>query len=148
MPSQPTFYSSLDRPLIDSPLEEQSETAWAEFQDLMSQPQSPPPAVTRIKPMRVTLHVLFQYCELHGRICPTPTEWMAFYSLIEDLADGSTEIPPPPPVSTLSWSTISPRTKRMCFHAHIEWFQQHNLLESAADFLVNLQESQWLHMEA
>lgn len=147
MPSQTIFYSNLDRPLAEAPQEEQSDNAWAEFQQLMSQPKQPV-ITNRIKPMRVTLSVIIQYCGLHGRVCPNPTEWSNFYMLLEQSAQASTQKPPPPPISNLSWSTISPRTKRMCFHAHIEWFNQHHLLDAAADFLVNLHESQWLHMQA
>jgi len=147
MPSQTIFYSSLDRPLAENPLEEQSEDAWDEFQQLMSQ-RNPSAPSHRIKPMRVTHSVILQYCGLHGRVCPNPAEWSDFYTLLEQLADSSAKIPPPPPVSNISWSTISPRTKRMCFHAHIEWFYHQNLLDAAADFLVNLREAQWLHMQA
>lgn len=146
MSSQPVLYSSLDRPLVDIPLEDQSESAWDEFQELMSLPTLTSPIVN-IEPMPVTHHALLQYCQLHGRLYPAPQEWADLYSLMEDISNGHVTMPPPPPVSNLSWSTISPRTKRMCFHAHIEWFHQCDLLDSAASFLVNLQESQWVHME-
>ena len=147
MSTNPIIYTSLDRPLAAAPSEEQSESAWAEFQHLAAQPAAAPRQI-RIKPLRVTLQALIQYCALHGRVCPNQLEWSSLFSSMEEIIGKEADSPPPPPVSQLSWSTVSQRTKRMCFHAHIEWFYKNNRLDEAADFLVNLSESQWMHMEA
>jgi hypothetical protein len=77
----------------------------------------------------------------NNRICPQPARWQAFYTLLEQHADG--QALPPAPLTGPAWASTPALAKRMCFRDQVEWAAAHNCMNVAWPFLQAIPDADW-----
>lgn len=146
-------YFFTDRFEAASGFEDESDTAWQEFQRLAAGEADADKrsfaVSSKVPPLRTwdSAADVLAWMERHHRVCPRPDAWFALHSLLLQHAVAP-DVPPPPPADTESWRRTSQMTKSVCFGDHLRWAERRPAaLESAAEFLLALPEDAWLRAE-
>ena len=91
---------------------------------------------------------LLEYVSSAGRVCPQPPTWNALWQLLRDRTPREIHRDPSPPLILAAWWGTSDQQKRERLRHHIEWAEQHDLIDEADQFLRGLDENQWHHERA
>ena len=75
-----------------------------------------------------------------------PRQWNALWEMLPNRKRGGAGWEPPPPLILAAWYDAPAITKMVRLREHIEWAEQHNVLEQVGRFLRSLPESQWAHV--
>lgn len=145
-------YFFTDRPEAVSGREDDSETAWQEFQRLASGQAAmeqgsvvTPRAAAAARAWQAT--DVLALMERHHRVCPKPEAWFALHALLLEHA-APPDVPPPPPADADAWRKTSSMAKSICFSDHLRWAERRPAaFQSAAEFLLALPEHAWHHAE-
>lgn len=93
------------------------------------------------------LDQLIQKLEQEGHICPKPNYWNKFWSLLPGRRRKGLGYEPPAPLILGAWHHTSHTEKHQRFFVHLQWAQDHGVLEEMADFLGKLGPDDWHKQE-
>lgn len=88
---------------------------------------------------------LVKHARSDGRVCPLPPKWNALWQVLSSARTGTGSEKPPPPLILAAWHETTDEEKRRRVREQLLWANDNRILEAAADFLMNLPESQWHH---
>jgi hypothetical protein len=151
-PLKPRFPG--DRATAPTPLEDTSEKAWLEFQQLQSGTDSVfpaddttpgvlPPGVAGPRPGATTLEDATLLARRNNRCCPKPARWQAFQALLPSIDSR----PPPQAISGQDWKLVTRMGKRLLLRDQIEWAAKAGVLPAAHSYLNGLPETDWEHFD-
>ena len=95
----------------------------------------------------VTLDAILDEATKNNRVCPQPQKWQALYYLLPGTTRVGGGYQPAAPLILASWWGTPPKQKMNRLREHIEWAADHEGLELIHRFLVDLPESNWLHID-
>lgn len=152
-------YLFTDRPEAARGQEDDSESAWREFQALASgralpagemhagEPAAQGSACAAAGSRQWDVESVLSLARLHNRVCPKPPQWFAMHALLKEHAPAG-DAPPPPPADPLAWTRTSSLAKAICFGDHVRWAAgRPGALGRVAELLVALREDEWHHKE-
>lgn len=93
---------------------------------------------------KVELETLVRESFINGRVCPIPEKWNELYKLVtrktkaKDLAL---------PLILSAWWDSPDIMKELRFKEHLEYAYDNGLINEVKDFLSNLDETEWHHLE-
>jgi hypothetical protein len=93
-----------------------------------------------------TIQELIAYCTDKERICPKSQEWCLLYETLKDKRSSSVGWEPTEPLVLAAWWVTSPNSKQSRLKQQLIWADTHGQLEEMTDFLMNLTEEQWFHL--
>jgi hypothetical protein len=86
---------------------------------------------------------LVRYCRENGRVCPMPDQWAAFWEMLPN----PTRIGEGPALPLILGGWHAPALLKMLrLKEHIDWADQHGVLDEVDKFLRSLPESEWAHL--
>jgi hypothetical protein len=89
---------------------------------------------------------LLRYCQEKGRVCPMPDQWNALYEMLPDQRRVGGSWQPALPLILGAWHHTRARLKILRLEEHIDWADQHGVLDEVDRFLRSLPESEWAHI--
>ena len=90
----------------------------------------------------VTVTDVLALVESNERICPEPKRWHQLYRLLPQKGRAG----PAVPLILGGWWHSTPLQKQERLRGHIEWANKHGVLEAVWNFLISLEESDWIHV--
>jgi len=89
---------------------------------------------------------LVQYCQENGRVCPMPSQWNATWEMLPNRARIGGSWEPAIPLILGAWHNTPALLKMLRLKEHIDWADQHGVLDEVDKFLRSLPESEWAHL--
>lgn len=93
------------------------------------------------------LDALLQYAGEKDRVCPVPLRWDELWKMLPDRRRERSDWEPPLPLILGAWWHTSNLDKIVRLRVHIEWANEHGVLEQVDSFLRGLPESDWHHLK-
>jgi hypothetical protein len=88
---------------------------------------------------------LVQYCQENGRVCPMPSQWDALWEMLPNRKRAASGSEPALPLILGAWQNAPALLKMLRLKEHIDWADQHGVLDEVDKFLRSLPESEWAH---
>ncbi len=119
--------------------------AWEQTQQMTAVPDVALACPSNTQPS-LTLDMIMLVSRRNHRVSPRPEPWLELYALLplENGLRGNG--PPPPPPSGAAWAATPSVTKQMCWREHMEWAEEHGMLETVMAFIQRIPEQDWLHV--
>jgi|SRR5262249_7709937 len=89
---------------------------------------------------------LLRYCSENGRVCPMPSQWKALWEMLPNRKPAGSGWEPALPLILAAWHDAPALLKILRLKEHIDWAEQHGVLNEADKFLRSLSESEWAHI--
>ncbi|MCD4813430.1 hypothetical protein K8S19_07045 [bacterium] len=89
---------------------------------------------------------LVNYCKEKGRVCPVPMKWKEVWELLPNKNRKGSSWEPSLPLILAAWYDTPAILKMIRLKEHINWAEQHGVLDEISFFLRNLSESDWFHI--
>lgn len=89
---------------------------------------------------------LVRYCRENRRVCPMPPQWNALWEMLPNRTRVGGGWEPALPLILAAWHEASALAKMMRLKEHIDWAEQHGVLDEVDKFLRSLSESEWAHL--
>ena len=86
------------------------------------------------------------YCKELGRFCPQPNYWNQLWELLPGrMQKSSGGWVPALPLILAAWWHTSGLDKMLRLHEHIQWADEHGVIDEVDVYLRSLTEEQWFH---
>jgi len=93
----------------------------------------------------LTIDAVLAVARIHNRVCPMPARWLLLHDLLT-LGGARRHTPvAPPPLCGRAWTSTSAITKRVRLREQINWAADYGGLRDVYDWLLALDEGDWLH---
>jgi hypothetical protein len=89
---------------------------------------------------------LLRYSREKKRVCPMPSQWNALWEMLPNRKRAGGDWEPPLPLILAAWHDIPANLKMLRLEEHINWAEQHDVLDEVGKFLRSLPESKWAHI--
>ena len=89
---------------------------------------------------------LVRYCRENGRVCPMPSQWNVLWEMLPNRTREGASWKPAPPLILAAWHDTPALLKMLRLKEHIDWADQHGVLDDVDKFLRSLPESEWAHI--
>lgn len=89
---------------------------------------------------------LVRYCSENKRVCPMPSQWSALWEMLPNRKRAGTGWEPALPLILGAWYETPALPKMLRLKEHIDWAEQHGVLDEVDKFLRSLTESEWAHI--
>jgi len=93
-----------------------------------------------------TLEEVLALAQSNNRVCPQPRKWNELYKLLPNTRRVGHGWKPSIPLILGSWFDSSDMQKMSRLREHIEWAHDNNCLGTICQFLENLKEEEWHHL--
>jgi len=93
-----------------------------------------------------TLSATLAQATRNDRVCPQPQKWNELYSLLPNRRRIGGGWEPPLPLILAAWWDTPANLKAARLREHIEWADKHGALEAVLEFLTDLEETEWFHI--
>jgi hypothetical protein len=145
-----------DRLPLPEVFEDDSEAGWTLWDtSVASQWPSaggPPAFVLAQRPLAfipaghpLTVDAVLAVARVHNRVCPMPARWLLLHDRLT-LGGARRHTPvAPPPLCGRAWTSTSAITKRVRMREQITWAADYGGLRDVYDWMLGLDESDWLH---
>jgi hypothetical protein len=163
-----------ERESLPEVVEEDSEACWAMWEELADRQASAKPAVARhphdssglswdaqtapadlhpladmaVAPMAgpITVGTVLALSKKNNRVCPLPGQWLMLHDILTLNGTRKLKPYPPEPVVGRTWVSTSAMNKRIRMRDMIMWAADYGGLSAVHDFLLHLDEDEWLHV--
>ncbi len=83
----------------------------------------------------------------NDRVCPQPQQWNELYELLPERKRKGNGWEPALPLILAAWRNTPVLSKIIRFREHLEWADSHGALSEVFEFMKNLPEEEWHHVE-
>ena len=90
---------------------------------------------------------LISYSRERQRVCPQPKHWQTLWEMLPRRHRIAGRWKPPPPLILAAWHYASDDEKMERLAEHLEWAERHGRIVAVAEFLRNLSETDWHHVD-
>lgn len=90
---------------------------------------------------------LIEYCREGNRVCPKPTYWNELWEMLPNRIRIGAGWEPSLPLILGAWWETSSKEKALRLETHIQWAEEHGVLDAVSDFLRSLPEWDWHHSD-
>jgi hypothetical protein len=144
----------------DVTLEQDSEACWALWQEIADgmpelgverNPREAPasnPASSDQQPRSLSAAGILEFALGSARICPMPGAWLQLHEILTLRGQRRIEPQPPEPLFGRAWVATSAAAKRARLRELVIWARDYGGLRALQDFLLALDEEEWLHERA
>lgn len=94
-----------------------------------------------------TLDEVLAEVQRNNRVCPQPQKWNELYELLPNKKRKGGGWEPPLPLILAAWWNTPAMSKMLRLREHIEWASAHGVLGAVHNFLANLKEEEWHHID-
>jgi hypothetical protein len=89
---------------------------------------------------------LTSYSRAHQRVCPQAKHWQTLWEKLPHRHQIDGRWKPSPPLILAAWYYTSNDEKMERLAEHLEWAERHGGIVAVAEFLRNLNETDWHHV--
>lgn len=89
---------------------------------------------------------LKEYCKINNRVCPQPQLWNELWNNLKNKKQIAGKWQPSLPLILAAWWDTPILLKQLRLMEHLEWADNNEQLQEIANFLTNLCEDQWYHI--
>lgn len=144
----------------DVTVEQDSEACWALWQemadgmpelgtgrDALARPKAREEEPPGREPRTLSVSRILEFALDNARVCPMPGAWLQLYEVLTLRGQRRLEPQPPEPLFGRAWVATSPGAKRARLRDLVIWARDYGGLRALQDFLLALDEEEWLHAE-
>ena len=141
----------------DVTVEQDSEACWSMWQEMADRM----PELGAARPVADATHAdaaspgreprtlsasrILEFALNNARVCPMPGAWLQLYEVLTLRGQRRLEPQPPEPLFGRAWVATSAGAKRARLRDLVIWARDYGGLRALQDFLLGLDEEEWLH---
>lgn len=93
-----------------------------------------------------TFEKIADFCKQNNRICPQPQLWNNLWQKLNNKKQVGAGWQPSLPLILAAWWDTPPFSKQLRLMEHLRWAEANNQLQEIGQFLYNLREEDWFHL--
>jgi hypothetical protein len=90
-----------------------------------------------------TLEQALAEFQAESRVCPLPEKWNQLWQMLPNRRRRGLEWEPALPLILAAWRDTPHLSKMLRFREHLEWANEHGVLEEVCRFLRSLKQEDW-----